>query len=87
MSSKLEPMIWLLDTGHIGIHGGVERRMVTKTKSRIDGLPYFLNYGVLRVWSPAIIHLLVSTCQGSHAVLLQTAYRIHPTNIESSPSA
>ena len=24
MSSKLEPVIWLRDTGHIGIHGGEE---------------------------------------------------------------
>ena len=58
MSSKLEPVIWLCDTGHIGIHGGVDGRTivwsycrtVTKTKfSRIDGLPYFLNYGALHV--------------------------------------
>ena len=26
MSSKLEPVIWLRDTGHIGIHGGADRR-------------------------------------------------------------
>ena len=32
MSSKLEPVIWLCDTGHIGIHGGVDGRTVTKTK-------------------------------------------------------
>ena len=43
-------MIWLRHTDHIGIHGGVDGRTVTKTKfSRIDGLPYFLNYGALRV--------------------------------------
>ena len=57
MSSKLEPVIWLRDTGHIGIHGGVDGRTVvrsygrtvTKTKfSRIDGLPYFHNYGAPR---------------------------------------
>ena len=24
MNSKLEPVIWLRDTGHIGIHGGAE---------------------------------------------------------------
>ena len=24
MSSKLEPAIWSRDTGHIGIHGGVD---------------------------------------------------------------
>ena len=42
-------MIWLRHTDHIGIHGGVDGRTVTKTKfSRIDGLPYFLNYGALR---------------------------------------
>ena len=35
---------------HIGIHGGVDGRTVTKTKfSRIDGLPYFLIYGAPRV--------------------------------------
>ena len=40
MSAKLEHMIWLRDTGHIGIHGGVDRRTVTKTKfSLINGLP------------------------------------------------
>ena len=63
MSSKLEPVIWLRDTGHIGIHGGVDgrtvvqsygrtvvSRTVTKTKfSRIDGLSYFLNYDAPRV--------------------------------------
>ena len=55
MSSKLEPVIWLCDTGHIGIHGGVDGRTVVwsygdqnKTKfSRIGWLPYFLNYGAL----------------------------------------
>ena len=26
MSSKLEPVIWLRDTGHIGIHGGGDVR-------------------------------------------------------------
>ena len=26
MSSKLEPVIWLRDTGHIGIHGEVDVR-------------------------------------------------------------
>ena len=26
MSSKLEPVIWLRDTGHIGIHGGADGR-------------------------------------------------------------
>ena len=26
MSPKLEPMIWLRDTGHIGIHGGMDVR-------------------------------------------------------------
>ena len=26
MSSKLEPVIWLRDTGHIGIHGGADVR-------------------------------------------------------------
>ena len=25
MSSKLEPVIWLRDTGHIGIHEGADR--------------------------------------------------------------
>ena len=49
MSSKLESVIWLRDTGHISIHGGVYGRTVTKTKfSRIDGLPYFLNCGAPR---------------------------------------
>ena len=48
-------LIWLGDTGHIGIHGGVDGRRTygctvpKKTKiSRIDGLPYFLNYGAAR---------------------------------------
>ena len=27
MSSKLEPVIWLCDTGHIGIHGGAGGQM------------------------------------------------------------
>ena len=55
MSSKLEPVIWSRDTGHIGIHGGVDvGRTVTKTKLS-DGLPYFLNYGAPRARSSAII--------------------------------
>ena len=38
--SKLEPMIWSYGTGHNGIHGGKDVRMVTKTKfSCMDGLP------------------------------------------------
>ena len=45
VSSKLEPVIWSRDTGHIGIHGLVDvrsyGRTVTKTKLS-DGLPYFL---------------------------------------------
>ena len=50
-------MIWLRDSGHIGIHRGADGRTVvrlygrtvTKTKfSRIDGLPYFLNCGAPR---------------------------------------
>ena len=58
MSSKLEPAIWLRDTGHIGIHGGADGRTYVrtfmthgyKTKfSHIDGLPYFLSYGAPRV--------------------------------------
>ena len=46
MSSKLEPAIWSHDTGHIGIHGGVDVHCtVTKTKfSRNDGSPYFLTH-------------------------------------------
>ena len=28
MSSKLEPVIWLRDTGHIGIHEGADERYV-----------------------------------------------------------
>ena len=28
MSSKLEPVIWLRDTGHTGIHGGVDGRTI-----------------------------------------------------------
>ena len=31
MSSKLEPVIWLLDTGHISIHGGADRRTYVRT--------------------------------------------------------
>ena len=38
MSSKLEPVIWSRDTGHIIIHGVVDVR----------SLQYFLNYGALR---------------------------------------
>ena len=31
MSSKLEPVIWLCDSGHIGIHGGADGRMDVHT--------------------------------------------------------
>ena len=31
MSSKLEPVIWLRDTGHIGIYGGVDGRTVVRS--------------------------------------------------------
>ena len=31
MSSKLEPVIWLRDTGHIGIHGGADGRTYVST--------------------------------------------------------
>ena len=31
MSSKLEPVIWLRDTGHIGIHGGVDGQTYVRT--------------------------------------------------------
>ena len=31
MSSKLEPVIWLRDTGHIGIHGGADGRTCVRT--------------------------------------------------------
>ena len=31
MSSQLEPVIWLRDTGHIGIHGGADVRMYVRT--------------------------------------------------------
>ena len=41
--------IWSGDTGHIGIHGGVDGRTVVKTKfSRTDGLAYFLTRGARR---------------------------------------
>ena len=50
MSSKLDPVIWLRDTGHIGIHGGAEVRtdvldaMAMKQSFLASmGLPYFLN--------------------------------------------
>ena len=49
MSSKIEPMIWLRDTGHINIHGGADGRTCVRNKtkfSHIDGLPYFLSYGL-----------------------------------------
>ena len=39
--------MWSGDTGHIGIHGGVDGRTVTKT-TRTDGLPYFLTNGAPR---------------------------------------
>ena len=57
MSSKLEFAIWSRNTGHTGIHGGVDVRtdvrsdddLIAKPKiSGIDGLPYFLNHGALR---------------------------------------
>ena len=55
MSSKLEPVIWLHDTGHIGIDGGADRWTDGRTYvhdqtkfSRIDGLPYFFNNGAQR---------------------------------------
>ena len=31
MSSELEPLIWLRDTGHIGIHGGADGRTYVGT--------------------------------------------------------
>ena len=31
MSSQLEPVIWLRDTGHIGIHGVVDERTDIRT--------------------------------------------------------
>ena len=31
MSSKLEAVIWLHDTGHIGIHGGADGRTYVRT--------------------------------------------------------
>ena len=31
MSSKLELVIWLRDTGHIGIHGGADGRTYVRT--------------------------------------------------------
>ena len=31
MSSKLEPVIWLRDTGHIGIYGGADGRTDVRT--------------------------------------------------------
>ena len=31
MCFKLEPVIWLHDTGHIGIHGGADGRMYIRT--------------------------------------------------------
>ena len=56
MGSKLEPVICSRDTGHIGIHGGMDERKYVRTNGRsrhgyktqifcIDGLPYFLNFG------------------------------------------
>ena len=32
MSSKLEPIIWSRDTGHIGLHGEVDGRTVAKSQ-------------------------------------------------------
>ena len=40
MSSKLEPVIWLRDTGHIGIHGGAEGRRGGGADGRTDGRTY-----------------------------------------------
>ena len=31
MSAKLEPVMWLRDTGHIGIHGGADVRTYVRT--------------------------------------------------------
>ena len=36
MSSKLEPLIWLRDTGHIGIHGRADGRTDGQTDGRTD---------------------------------------------------
>ena len=56
MRPKLEPAIWSLDTGHIGMYGRVDVHKVAwlgghtadrKTKfSHTDGLPYFHTSGV-----------------------------------------
>ena len=56
MSSKLEPAIWSSYTGHIVVLGGVDGRMVTKTKPnfRKDELPYFLTNDPPRARSSAI---------------------------------
>ena len=40
MSSKLEPVIWLRDTGHIGIHGGADVRTYVHDVMAIE--PNFL---------------------------------------------
>ena len=45
MSSKLEPVIWLRDTGHIGIHGGaVGRRGGGADGRRAGGRTYVCTY-------------------------------------------
>ena len=63
MSSKLEPVIWLRDTGHIGIHGGADGRTYVCTDVhdamaiRPNGLPYFLRYGAPRArGAPLLSH-------------------------------
>ena len=37
MSSKLEPVIWLCDTGHMGMHGGADGRTYVRTYVRMYG--------------------------------------------------
>ena len=34
MSSKLEPVIWLRDSGYIGIHGGADGRTYVRMYGR-----------------------------------------------------
>ena len=87
MSSKLEPVIWLRDTGHIGIHGGADGQTYVRTYVRMDvhdamaikpnfltsmGLPYFLSYGAPRVCTfGARRASLLTDILDNHAPLVQ----------------
>ena len=65
MSSKLEPVIWLRDTGHIGIHGGADGR----TDGRTDVRTYVRTYGCTDVHDVMAIKPNFLTSMGYHIFL------------------